>query len=141
MKKLISSGLLSSMLLNAGMSPALAVSNYSQTATANETKSAVNAQEAANTLIRNHCQYLAGNAEMNAVVKSKLSAIEKNAEKALAAYQGVKNPYVMFSGDGYDMSDAKTVNAPPVTSDPFYKNAQYLYDMALAYATSGTKYY
>lgn len=131
------------MLLNAGMSPALAVSNYSQTATANETKSAVNAQEAANTLIRNHCQYLAGNAEMNqnAVVKSKLSAIEKNAEKAFAAYQGVKNPYGMFSGDGYDMSDAKTVNATPVTSDPFYKNAQYLYDMALAYATSGTKYY
>lgn len=143
MKKLISSVLLSSMLLNAGMAPALAVSNYSQTATANETKSTVNAQEAANTLIRNHCQYLAGNAEMNqnAVVKSKLSAIEKNAEKALAAYQGVKNPYVMFSGDGYDMSDAKTVNATPVTSDPFYKNAQYLYDMALAYATSGTKYY
>ena len=143
MKKLISSVLLSSMLLNAGMAPALAVSNYSQTTTANETKSAVNAQEAANTLIRNHCQYLAGNAEMNqnAVVKSKLSAIEKNAEKALAAYQGVKNPYVMFSGDGYDMSDAKTVNATPVTSDPFYKNAQYLYDMALAYATSGTKYY
>lgn len=143
MKKLISSVLLSSMLLNAGMAPALAVSNYSQTATANETKSTVNAQEAANTLIRNHCQYLAGNAEMNqnAVVKSKLSAIEKNAEKALAAYQGVKNPYVMFSGGGYDMSDAKTVNASPVTSDPFYKNAQYLYDMALAYATSGTKYY
>ena len=143
MKKLISSVLLSSMLLNAGMAPALAVSNYSQTATANETKSTVNAQEAANTLIRNHCQYLAGNAEMNqnAVVKSKLSAIEKNAEKALAAYQGVKNPYVMFSGDGYDMSDAKIVNATPVTSDPFYKNAQYLYDMALAYATSGTKYY
>lgn len=143
MKKLISSVLLSSMLLNAGMTPVLAVSNYSQTTTANETKSAVNAQEAANTLIRNHCQYLAGNTEMNqnAVVKSKLSAIEKNAEKALAAYQGVKNPYVMFSGDGYDMSDAKTVNATPVTSDPFYKNAQYLYDMALAYATSGTKYY
>ena len=143
MKKLISSVLLSSMLLNAGMAPALAVSNYSQTATANETKNTVNAQEAANTLIRNHCQYLAGNTEMNqnAVVKSKLSAIEKNAEKALAAYQGVKNPYVMFSGDGYDMSDAKTVNATPVTSDPFYKNAQYLYDMALAYATSGTKYY
>lgn len=143
MKKLISSVLLSSMLLNAGMAPALAVSNYSQTATANETKSTVNAQEAANTLIRNHCQYLAGNAEMNqnAVVKSKLSAIEKNAEKALAAYQGVKNPYVMFSGDGYDMSDAKTVNATPVTSDPFYKNVQYLYDMALACATSGTKYY
>ena len=143
MKKLISSVLLSSMLLNAGMAPALAVSNYSQTAAANETKSTVNAQEAANTLIRNHCQYLAGNAEMNqnAVVKSKLNAIEKNAEKALTAYQGVKNPYVMFSGDGYDMSDAKTVNASPVTSDPFYKNAQYLYDMALAYATSGTKYY
>ena len=51
MKRLISSVLLSSMLLNAGMAPALAVSNYSQTATANETKSTVNAQEAANTLI------------------------------------------------------------------------------------------
>lgn len=143
MKKLISGVLLSSILLNSGMAPALAVSTYSQTATANTTKTTADTKTAASTLIQNYCQYLAGNAEMNGntAVKSKLTSIEKNADTALAAYQGVKNPYVLFSGDGYDMSDAKTVNASPVTSDPFYKTSQALYDMALAYATSGTKYY
>lgn len=143
MKKLISGVLLSSILLNSGMAPALAVSTYSQTATANTTKTTADTKTAASTLIQNYCQYLAGNAEMNGntAVKSKLTSIEKNADTALAAYQGVKNPYVLFAGDGYDMSDAKTVNASPVTSDPFYKTSQALYDMALAYATSGTKYY
>lgn len=143
MKKLISGVLLSSILLNGGMAPALAVSTYSQTATTNTTKTTADTKTAASTLIQNYCQYLAGNAEMNGntAVKSKLTSIEKNADTALAAYQGVKNPYVLFAGDGYDMSDAKTVNASPVTSDPFYKTSQALYDMALAYATSGTKYY
>lgn len=143
MKKLISGVLLSSILLNGGMAPALAVSTYSQTTTANPSKTTTDTKAAASILIQNHCQYLAGNAEMNsnAAVKSKLTAIEKNADTALVAYQGVKNPYVLFAGDGYDMSDAKTVNASPVTSDPFYKTSQALYDMALAYATSGTKYY
>lgn len=112
MKKLISGVLLSSILLNSGMTPALAVATYSQSASVDQTKNS------ATTLIQNHCQYLAGNAEMNknAAVKSKLTSIEKNAEKAIAAYQGVQNPYVLFSGDGYDMSDAKTVKANPVTS-------------------------
>lgn len=137
MKKLISGVLLSSILLNSGMTPALAVATYSQSASVDQTKNS------ATTLIQNHCQYLAGNAEMNknAAVKSKLTSIEKNAEKAIAAYQGVQNPYVLFSGDGYDMSDAKTVKANPVTSDPFYKTSQAIYDMALAYSTNGTKYY
>lgn len=95
MKKLISGVLLSSILLNSGMAPALAVSTYSQTATANTTKTTADTKTAASTLIQNYCQYLAGNAEMNGntAVKSKLTSIEKNADTALAAYQGVKNPY------------------------------------------------
>lgn len=136
MNKLISGVLLLSILLNGSIS-AFAVSTYSQTMIINETKNA------ASTLIQNYCQYLVGNAQINnnTVIRSKLSSIEKNAEKALAAYQGIQNPYVMFLGDGYDMSDTMTVDASPITSDPFYKNSQYLYDMALAYATNGTKYY
>ena len=137
MKKFISGVLLSSILMNGGAMPALAVEASSQTVSVNDIKNA------AEILVRNYAQYLAGNVEMNqnADVKSKLSAIDQNAEKAIAAYQGGKNPYLMFKGDEFDMSDEKTVKATPITSNAFYKNSQYLYDMALAYATSGSKYY
>ncbi len=137
MKKLISGVLLSSILLNGGAMPAMAVATSSQTASVPETKNA------ASILIKNYSQYLAGSAEMNQNenVKSKLSAIDQDAEKAIAAYQGVKNPYQMFAGDAFDMSDEKTVKATPGNSNAFNKNAQYLFDMALAYATSGSKYY
>lgn len=137
MKKLISGVLLSSILLNGGAMPAMAVATSSQTASVPETKNA------ASILIKNYSQYLAGSAEMNQNenVKSKLSAIDQDAEKAIAAYQGVKNPYQMFAGDAFDMSDEKTVKATPGNSNAFNKNAQYLFDMVLAYATSGSKYY
>ena len=134
MKKFVSGVLLSSILLNSGAVPAMAAASSSQTVSVKETK---NASEV---LIRNYVQYLAGNAQMNqnADVKSKLDAIDKNAEKALAAYQGIKNPYQMFADEQFDMRDEKTVQATPVTSDAFYKNLQSIYDMALAYATSGS---
>lgn len=137
MKKFVSGVLLSSMLLNGGAMPALAAAPSSQTVSVQQTKNA------SAVLIRNYVQYLAGNAQMNqnADVKSKLDAINKNAEKALAAYQGIQNPYQMFADEQFDMRDEKTVQATPVTSNAFYKNSQALYDMALAYATSGSKYY
>lgn len=137
MKKFVSGVLLSSMLLNGGAMPALAAAPSSQTVSVQQTKNA------SAVLIRNYVQYLAGNAQMNqnADVKSKLDAINKNAEKALAAYRGIQNPYQMFADEQFDMRDEKTVQATPVTSNAFYKNSQALYDMALAYATSGSKYY
>lgn len=137
MKKFVSGVLLSSMLLNGGAMPALAAAPSSQTVSVQQTKNA------SAVLIRNYVQYLAGNAQMNqnTDVKSKLDAINKNAEKAIAAYQGIQNPYQMFADEQFDMRDEKTVQATPVTSNAFYKNSQALYDMALAYATSGSKYY
>ncbi len=137
MKKLISGVLASSILLGSGAVPAMAAEASAQTAAAPETKNA------ASVLLKNYSQYLAGSVEMNQNenVKAKLTAIEKDAEKAIAAYQGVKDPYHMFAGDAFDMSDEKTVKAEPGNSNAFNKNAQYLFDMALAYATSGSKYY
>src|SRR5699024_11718909 len=64
------------------------------------------------------------------IVKSKITSIEKNAQKALSVYQGTVNPYILFNADGYDMSDEKTVDV--LNSDSFYKNSQYIYDIALA---------
>ena len=80
MKKFVSGVLLSSTLLNGGAMPALAAAPSSQTVSVQQTKNA------SAVLIRNYVQYLAGNAQMNqnADVKSKLDAINKNAEKALA---------------------------------------------------------
>lgn len=135
MKKFVSGLLLSSIILNGAVAPALA--EYSSI----PSLSAENVQNYTGLLIKNHCQYLCGNEQINNndIVKSKITSIEKNAETALSAYQGTSNPYVLFNADGYDMSDDKTLNA--LTSDPFYKNSQYIYDIALAYSSFGTKYY
>ncbi len=135
MKKFVSGLLLSSLILNGAVAPALA--NYNSMPSI----SAENVQNYTGLLIKNHCQYLCGNEQINnnSIVKSKLTSIEKNAEKALSVYQGTANPYVLFNADGYDMSDSKTVDA--LNSDAFYKNSQYIYDICLAYSTFGTKYY
>ena len=125
MKKFVSGLLLSSLILNGAVAPALA--NYNSMPSI----SAENVQNYTGLLIKNHCQYLCGNEQINnnSIVKSKLTSIEKNAEKALSVYQGTANPYVLFNADGYDMSDSKTVDA--LNSDAFYKNSQYIYDICL----------
>ena len=135
MKKFVSGLLLSSMILNGAVAPALA--NYNSI----PSLAAENIQNYTGLLIKNHCQYLCGNEEINnnSIVKSKISSIEKNAQTALSTYQGIDNPYVLFNVDGYDMSDEKTIDA--LNSDAYYKTSQYIYDIALAYSTFGTKYY
>lgn len=86
---------------------------------------------------KNFLQYVAGDEiqNANAALATKISATQKAAEAAIKIYKGMDT--LLF--EGLDLSDGETVNKQ--NSDNLYKTTQNIYKIALAYGTSGTKYY
>lgn len=103
----------------------------------------INEESSMEIVLNNYVTFLTGSENINKSedIKSKLDGIEKATQKAIDLYLGIKNPTQIFKGDIYDMSEEATIKATPPSSDSFNKTASLIKDIAVGYATSGTKFY
>ena len=86
---------------------------------------------------QNFKEYVAGDEAMNQepALAAKIKVTQQAADAAFTAYLGKQD--MLFAGLSLNRSDTADKN----NSDNLYKTTQNLYKMALAYTTSGTKYY